>query len=200
MCRSRKHLAVLLVFPAQSGFLVREISLIYVGMLRLLCSDSRALSVWLWFGCGVGWIMTQVERFRPVVETCRNLCCNSLLNIAVSLVQEVRAPGDIAVFQHTSCLSFLATHIQCILRPHYCRHFIEGTTAGVYYSRLACCGLLWSVTVPQVSRVTVLDKCRELAQRKRCCRMSAPFACVVISLKNRNMTLCTWAGSPCPAA
>lgn len=32
----------------------------------------------------------QVERFRPVVETCRNLCCNSLLNIAISLVREVR--------------------------------------------------------------------------------------------------------------
>lgn len=31
----------------------------------------------------------QVERFRPVVETCRNLCCNSLLNIAVSLISEV---------------------------------------------------------------------------------------------------------------
>lgn len=31
----------------------------------------------------------QVEKFRPVVETCRNLCCNALLNIAVSLVSEV---------------------------------------------------------------------------------------------------------------
>lgn len=34
-------------------------------------------------------MLQQVERFRPVVETCRNLCCNSLLNIAVSLVGEV---------------------------------------------------------------------------------------------------------------
>lgn len=40
--------------------------------------------------CGVSCI-AQVEKFRPVVETCRNLCCNSLLNIAVSLVSEVRA-------------------------------------------------------------------------------------------------------------
>ncbi|CAN0284023.1 unnamed protein product, partial [Ectocarpus fasciculatus] len=34
-------------------------------------------------------MLQQVEKFRPVVETCRNLCCNSLLNIAVSLVSEV---------------------------------------------------------------------------------------------------------------
>ncbi|CAB1121527.1 unnamed protein product [Ectocarpus sp. CCAP 1310/34] len=34
-------------------------------------------------------MLQQVEKFRPVVETCRNLCCNSLLNIAVSLVSQV---------------------------------------------------------------------------------------------------------------
>ncbi|CAN0194370.1 unnamed protein product [Ascophyllum nodosum] len=34
-------------------------------------------------------MLQQVEKFRPVVETCRNLCCNSLLNIAISLVTEV---------------------------------------------------------------------------------------------------------------
>ncbi|CAM9096946.1 unnamed protein product, partial [Laminaria digitata] len=34
-------------------------------------------------------MLQQVERFRPVIETCRNLCCNSLLNIAVSLIIEV---------------------------------------------------------------------------------------------------------------
>eukprot|EP00752_Nemacystus_decipiens_P009127 g8151.t1 len=34
-------------------------------------------------------MLQQVEKFRPVVETCRNLCCNALLNIAVSLVSEV---------------------------------------------------------------------------------------------------------------
>ncbi|CAM9205003.1 unnamed protein product [Choristocarpus tenellus] len=34
-------------------------------------------------------MLQQVEKFRPVVETCRNQCCNSLLNIAVKLVGEV---------------------------------------------------------------------------------------------------------------